>query len=61
MPHGTPGHETFKCNLCEFQAKDDNAIKNHLVYHVNRSLPADKEDNNDNDLDNTEQNKKAKP
>ena len=52
------GHATFKCNLCEFQSTNNNSIKNHLVEHVNRSLPADQEENNDNEIENKEE---AKP
>ena len=32
------GHETFKCNLCDFQSGDTPTVKDHLKDHINTTL-----------------------
>ena len=51
------GKDTFKCNTCDFMSRNHNAIKMHLVDHVNQSLPTDEENTDGNEIENEDQSK----
>lgn len=46
------GHTHFKCNTCDFTSTNNTYIRNHLLEHVNKSLPTDTEESNVNENDN---------
>ena len=46
--------ETFKCKVCNFKSRNKNAVKNHLLDHINDSLPDDAVDSDDNVIENKE-------
>ena len=37
-------HGTFKCKVCDFKSQNKNAVQNHLLDHINDSLPDDAEE-----------------
>ena len=46
--------------MCEFSSKVKNSIQNHLIEHVNQSLPTDEQDSNNVEDSNTEKENKEK-
>ena len=50
-------HGTFKCKVCDFKSQNKNAVKNHLLDHINDSLPDDADYSDDDEIENSEQGK----
>ena len=50
-------HGTFNCKVCDFKSQNKNAVKNHILDHINDILPDYADYSDDDEIENSEQGK----
>ena len=45
-------HGTFNCKVCDFKSQNKNAVKNHILDHINDILPDYADYSDDDEIEN---------